>query len=109
MAAMKTYMVASRLVAALTTCLLSYPVALAQTPSCGEISALARMARERSSARLTEEKRQVGESYRAQVVFAARRLELRSNDQSAAILLLNLIPKDDGQQAIWMTLGDSLC
>ncbi|MEP6643397.1 MAG: hypothetical protein ABJA69_02785, partial [Acidobacteriaceae bacterium] len=30
-------------------------------------------------------------------------------EKRAALLLLNVIPKDDTQHAIWMTLGDSLC
>jgi hypothetical protein len=67
------------------------------------------MVRARSAAALIEEKKKVGDGYSPQLVFAARMFELRPNEKASAMLLLNLIPKDDGQHALWMTLGDSLC
>lgn len=81
----------------------------AQETNCEEIVAMAKMARARSSATVVAEKRETGDSYRAQVVIAARFFELRPMGKSAAVTLLNLIPQDDGQQSTWMTLGDSLC
>lgn len=81
----------------------------AQEVNCVEVAAMARMARAKSSAVLTAEKIQAGDSYRAQLVFAARLLQLRPTQRHAADLLLNLIPKDDGQQTTWMTLGDAMC
>jgi len=80
----------------------------AQEPNCDQTAAMARMARAKSSAVLAAEKRRAGDSYRAEVVFAARSFELRPTEQRAAVLL-NLIPQDDGQHTTWMTLGDSLC
>jgi len=70
---------------------------------------MARMARAKSSEAVTVAKQKAGDNYRAQVVFAARSFELRPTDKAAAVLVLNLIPQDDGQQTTWMTLGDSLC
>ena len=70
---------------------------------------MAKMAHAESSAAVTGEKQKAGDSYRAQVVFAARSLELRPVDKKAAVLLLSLIPQDDGQHTTWMTMGDSLC
>jgi hypothetical protein len=67
------------------------------------------MARAKSSEAVTVAKQKAGDNYRAQVVFAALSFELRPTDKAAAVLLLNLIPQDDGQQTTWMTLGDSLC
>lgn len=81
----------------------------AQKPNCGEIVAMAKMARARSSAAVAVEKQKAGDSYRAQVAFAARSFELRPEDKKAAVLLLSLIPHDDGQHTTWMTMGDSLC
>lgn len=80
-----------------------------QQPNCQEISAMAKMVRARSSATLVAEKQRSGNTYRAQVVFAARSSELRPAYRNAAVLLLNLIPQNDEQQGIWMTLGDGLC
>lgn len=80
-----------------------------QEQNCGEIVAVARMARAKSPAIVTAEKQKAGGSYRAQVVFAARSFELRPMDKSAAVRLLNLIPVDDAQHTTWMTLGDALC
>jgi hypothetical protein len=67
------------------------------------------MARAKSSAILASAKQKAGDSYRAQIVFAARSLELDSVANRAAVTLLNLIPHDADQQSIWTTLGDSMC
>jgi len=105
---MKTHRLA-QCVLAVVVCGTSGAGLCAQEPSCGEIAAMVRMARAKSSEALIAEKQKAGDSYRAQVVFAARSSELRPTDKGAAVLLLNLIPQDDGQQTTWMTLGDSLC
>jgi hypothetical protein len=67
------------------------------------------MARAKSYAGVAAEKQEAGDSYRAQVIFAARSFELRPVDKKAAVLLLGLIPQDDGQHTTWMTMGDSQC
>jgi len=90
-------------------CVGSCGILFAQEPHCTEIAHTARMARANSSAELIAAKQKAGNSYRAQVVFAARSIELHPTRQRDAILLLNLIPTDDGQQRTWMTFGDSLC
>lgn len=94
---------------ALIVCAVLSSGLFAQEPSCEQVASMASMARSRSSIALAVEKRKAGDSYRAQVVFASRLLELHPKEKSAAIQLLNLIPKDDAQQTTWMTLGDSLC
>jgi hypothetical protein len=43
------------------------------------------------------------------VVYAARLLELDPQKRDAAVLLLNLIPKDDEQHRLLMSFGDHLC
>ena len=90
-------------------CMASCAALSAQAPNCDEVAAMARMARAKSTAFLGAEKRKAGDSYRAQLVFASRLLELHPEEQQAAVLLLNLIPQGDEQQTIWMTLGDALC
>ena len=77
--------------------------------TCGEVGAMARMTRAKSSTVLAAEKKKAGGSYRAHLVFAVRSLELQPKAHRAAVQLLNLIPKNDEQQKAWMTLGDSLC
>lgn len=81
----------------------------AAEPNCREISAIARTAGAKSSRAAVEEMQKAGDSYRAQVVFAARSFELHPMDKRAAVRLLNLIPQDDAQHTAWMTMGDSLC
>ena len=81
----------------------------AQKPACGEVNAMARMARAISSKDLADNKLIAGYSYRAQVIFAIKQLELYPQKRDAALQLLNLIPKDDQQQHLLMTLGDHLC
>lgn len=94
---------------AMILCAGSSGMLAAQRSNCREIAAIARMARAKSSAMVTVEKQKAGDSYRAQVVFAARSFELRRGDRRAAVLLLNLIPQDDRQHTTLMTLGDALC
>jgi hypothetical protein len=81
----------------------------AQERSCVEIDAIVKMARAISTAELAADQLKAGESYRARVVYAARRLELDPQDRNAAVLLLNLIPKGDAQHLLLMALGDHLC
>jgi|SRR5438067_6063636 hypothetical protein len=104
---MRTHRLFQWLIVAL--CAASSGMLFAQEPNCGEVVSMAKMARARSSAVVAAEKQKVGDSYRAQVVFAARSFELRPMDKGAAVRLLNLIPVDDAQHTTWMTLGDALC
>lgn len=81
----------------------------AQNLSSESVAALARMARAKSVGALTRAKEIAGSTYRARVVFSARRLELEPNSKQAAESLFDLIPKTEEEQRIFMTLGDSLC
>jgi len=105
---MKTHEIASCMVA-LTLLFTSCKVLLAQKPDCSEIKAIAMMARAISTAELAASREKAGESYRAQIVYAAKLIELDPQRQDAAVLLLNLIPKDDEQQQTLMTLGEHHC
>jgi hypothetical protein len=90
-------------------CLMSVAVLAAQEPNCREILAMAKMTHATNLAEIAVENEKAGHSYRAQVVLAARSFELRPEDKSDALALLNLIPQDDGQHTTWVTMGDSLC
>ena len=72
---MKTHEIATSVVA-LTFLLAPCKVLSAQKPNCGEIDAIARMARAISTAELAANREKAGESYRAQLVYAAKLLEL---------------------------------
>ena len=104
----KTHEIACYVVA-MTSLLMPCKVWSAQKPNCGEIEAIAKMARAISTAELAAHKLNAGESYRAQVVYAAKLIELAPQRQDAAVLLLNLIPKDEEQQHVVMTLGEHHC
>jgi len=67
------------------------------------------MARAISSKDLADSRLNAGDSYRAQVIFAMKQFELYPQKHDTAVLLLNLIPKDEAQHHILMTLGDHLC
>jgi len=83
--------------------------AAAQRPSCEEVTALAQMVRSKSAAALVRLKRQAGDSYRAKIVFAFRRFELKPTDVPSARAVLDLIPNTEEQDSDWHTFGDSLC
>lgn len=81
----------------------------AQEPNCEEVAAMARVARAKTGAAVAAERRRAGDTYRARLVFASRELELNPVGKEAAVRLVGLIPKDQQQHVVWMTLGDSLC
>jgi hypothetical protein len=105
---MKTHQIV-RCVVALVFLLAPCTVSPAQKFDCGEIEAIASMARAISTAELAEAKVKAGESYRAQFVYAAKQFELKPEKRDVALLLLDLIPKDDVQQQMLMTLGEHHC
>ncbi len=97
-----------RLLVAVVVCMGSCTALRSQEPSCSQVSAMARMARASSSTSLATAKQMAGDGYLARVIYSSRALELKHGRKSA-VLLLNLIPKDNGQQRILMTLGDGIC
>ena len=91
---------------------LLFPIVHAQDApkvSCGQIHAMARISRARSISALVKVKSAAGDSYRAEIVYSARAFELRSGDRNAALALLKLLPENEVQHGVLMTLGDSLC
>ena len=97
-----------RSVVSIGACLAACAALPAQERACLETSAMAAMARANSPAVLEARKEKAGDSYRAQVIFAARMLESEPQDKSAAELLLNLIPKDEvgPEQGVWLELDE---
>jgi len=65
------------------------------------------MARANTPAALKERKDEAGDSYRAQLIFAARMLEIDPGSKMAAESLLNLLPKDEfgPEQTAWLDLA----
>src|SRR5260370_35866461 len=81
----------------------------AQEQNCKEIGAAAQMARAKSTRALNDARKQAGESYVARLVFAYRFLHLHPKSKTPAESLLSLIPTDNTQQKVVLTLADSLC
>ncbi len=75
---------------------------------CPESSVMGRMAEANSLTALKARKQKAGDSYRAQVIFAARTLEIDPSNRKAAESLLNLIPKDDDDpnKVVWLELDE---
>jgi len=84
------------------------PLSSAQEPGCLDTSIMGKLARANSPAELSARKQKVGDSYRAQLIFAARMLEIDPRNKSAANLLLGLIPEssDDPHEAVWLELDE---
>lgn len=93
----------------LALCFVFAGAAASQDLRCSQIHSAADMARARSTAALSDEKKRAGAGYLVEIVAASRAFELHSTDKALASALLNLIPQSDSQQTIVMTLGDSLC
>jgi hypothetical protein len=95
-------------IALLTMGLALCSAAVAQEQACLETSVMGKMAGATTIATLKARKEKAGDSYRAQVIFAARTLEISPLDKRAAELLLDLIPKDDDDphQTVWIELDE---
>jgi hypothetical protein len=91
------------------TCLVLCKVSLTAEVNCDVIASLAKMVRATSPEALMAAKQTADEGYRAQVIFGAHLFELRPAEHRAALMFLNRIPKDDEEQTVWLTLGESLC
>jgi len=77
-----------------------------QEPGCLEIPRMAAVARAKSVAALKSAKQKAGNSYRAELIFSARLLEIDPQNKAAANSLLSLLPKDElgPEQAVWLSL-----
>jgi hypothetical protein len=80
----------------------------AQQPSCAQVHSMARMARARSQAELNPLRASAGNSYRAQLVFAFRALELQPTETTASAVL-NFLPQDDAHREEWYSLSGWIC
>jgi hypothetical protein len=89
-------------------CLTLSAGALSQESGCLDTSVMGRMARANSPSELKARKQKAGDSYRAQVIFAARMLEIDPSNKSAAESLLGLIPdvSDEPHAAVWLELDE---
>lgn len=81
----------------------------AQQKDCREIAAMAKIARAQSPAALIRLKREAGNSYGVQAVFATRQFELLPTDQKSAVLLLDIIPQNREQKEVWDEMNSSQC
>jgi hypothetical protein len=89
--------------AALCTVRVAFPQA--REPGCVQISLRAQMASARTSAALDELKKRAAPTFRNDLVFAARELELNPASKAAADRLLDLLPNDgDPNEAAWLDL-----
>lgn len=84
-------------------------ISSAQDLNCREVSAMARMTHAKSSESLIAEMKKAGNSYRAHVVFTSRLFELNPSSRNNATKLLDLIPKNETQQTVWVNFGESFC
>lgn len=81
---------------------------LASPEQCAEVHDAVRVVHAESIRQIEQIAHESRSSYRLNVLRAFRRFELRK-DAADADEILRLLPKDDRQYEIWMTLGDSLC
>ncbi len=85
-----------------------------QNSACEEIRVMGRMASATSLASLNAEKKKTPETYRVQLVYTARMLQIEPHNLNAARMMLDLIPSHDennpdnpeAKNAIWWDLLD---
>jgi hypothetical protein len=80
----------------------------AQQLSCAQVHAMAQIARARSTSQLNPLRTSAGNSYRAQLVFAFRALELQPTKLTASAVL-DFLPKDDSHREEWYSLSGWIC
>lgn len=84
-------------------------LSLAADLSCDELKSSIDMVRSNSTDTLTGYRVAAGNSYRVDVIFAFKYFELNDKDMRAGRRLFKILPKNDKQYGIWLTMGDSLC
>jgi hypothetical protein len=77
--------------------------------TCSELSASIKMAGSKSLSELRSSREGAGDSYRAKTIYIFKRFQLDYRDKNSAKSIIDNLPKDDVQYAVWMTMGDSLC
>jgi hypothetical protein len=77
--------------------------------NCGQVAAMANMARAKSLAELKTWKQKAGDSYRAQIVYTFRFFELHPADRNAALSVFSLIPPKKDQEVSYYAFATSLC
>lgn len=92
----------------LTMVMLLVPATI-RAQTCREVSSVAEMARANSPNALNKAREKAGDSYRTRLILAYRSFQLNRGSKAAAEQLFALLPADDEQQKVVMTLGDSLC
>jgi len=90
-------------------CLIFCPGIFPQVQNCASVTALADIVRAKSRSALVVALKRTGGGYRAEILSAARRLELDPTNKQAAESLLELIPNGDEQDLLLVELGDSQC
>ncbi|MGP8250434.1 MAG: hypothetical protein ACLQHF_00260 [Terracidiphilus sp.] len=87
-------------------CFASGVVSHAREPGCAQISLRAQMARAQTSAALNALHRKSASTFRNDLVYAARELELKPSSKTAADRLLDLLPNEgDPNEAAWLDLS----
>ena len=80
----------------------------AEQLNCAQVHAMAQMARASSISELQSLRRSAGESYRAQLVFAFRALELEPTNLTASGVL-DFLPQNDSHREEWYSLSGWIC
>jgi hypothetical protein len=80
----------------------------AEQLNCAQVHAMAQIARARSISELQSLRTSAGESYRAQLVFAFRGLELKPTELTASAVL-EFLPQNDSHREEWYSLSGLLC
>lgn len=94
-----------KLMALTALCTASVAVSQAREPGCAQISLRAQMASARTSAALDTLRKRDTPTFRNDLVFAARELELNPASKTAADRLLDLLPNEgDPNEAAWLGL-----
>jgi hypothetical protein len=75
---------------------------------CAQVHAMAQLARARSISELQSLRTSAGESYRAQLVFAFRALELKPTEPTASAVL-EFLPQNDSHREEWYSLSGWIC
>jgi hypothetical protein len=88
--------------------LMSAGSVMASEIACGALHSMLELARADSFASLMANRPRIDEGYRGRLVFAFKLFDL-SRDSKSAEHLLSMLPKNEREYQIWITMGDALC
>lgn len=90
-------------------CILAPEKLLANELNCSELKSAIGMVHANSIGVLNKYRSTAGKSYRSNVIYSFKYFELMGSDARGVAMVFKVLPANDQQYTVWITMGDSFC